>query len=285
MEDARPRGNPPGRSAWGAPLCCGSSEMSLHRLLAASRGASPGAVGAPEILGSPNPQAADRRKAGPPFKGGQHRPAKPAARARRDGAGRAPDFVSSLIRWFHHLPSLASASEALAAGRLSARCTLGQSRFKKARGGRAGGHAAEGRHGRCPAQGQPGGTPRPGRTAVSQLVADAPSIVLLTAPCRASQGAGVAPEIFPRSVPFIPASLRRDLDLFLRWVLMSSRRRGPGRRFRLSPGVLPSPPHPLNAEMLTRIPDPAPPRIAPGRVGTPGGGRACGRGSRSWGPR
>ena len=50
MEDARPRGNPPGRSAWGAPLCCGSSEMSLHRLLAPPRGASPGAGGAPEIF-------------------------------------------------------------------------------------------------------------------------------------------------------------------------------------------------------------------------------------------
>jgi len=68
MEDARPRGNPlkwrGGRSAWGAPLCCGSSEMSLHRLLAPPRGASPGAAGAPEILGGPNPQAADRRKGG-----------------------------------------------------------------------------------------------------------------------------------------------------------------------------------------------------------------------------
>ena len=34
-----------------------------------------------------------------PFKGGQHRHAKPAARARKDGAGRAPGFVNSLIRW------------------------------------------------------------------------------------------------------------------------------------------------------------------------------------------
>ena len=98
MENARPGGNPPGRSAWGAPLCCGSSAMTPHRLLAPPRGASPGAGGAPEILGSPNPSAADGRKAGPPFKGGQHRHAKPAARARRDGTGRAPGFVSSLIR-------------------------------------------------------------------------------------------------------------------------------------------------------------------------------------------
>ena len=64
MENARPRGNPTGRSAWGAPLCCGSSEMSRHRLLAPPRGASPGAGGAPEILGSPNPSAADRRQGG-----------------------------------------------------------------------------------------------------------------------------------------------------------------------------------------------------------------------------
>ena len=49
-EDARPSGNPEGRSAWGAPLCWGSSEMSPHRLLAPPRGASPGAGGAPEIF-------------------------------------------------------------------------------------------------------------------------------------------------------------------------------------------------------------------------------------------
>ena len=34
-----------------------------------------------------------------PFKGGQHRHAKPAARAQRDGASRAPGFVTSFIRW------------------------------------------------------------------------------------------------------------------------------------------------------------------------------------------
>jgi len=72
MEEDRPRGNPlkwrGGRSAWGAPLCCVSSEMSPHRLLAPPRGASPGADGAPKILGGPNPQAADRRKGGAPLR-------------------------------------------------------------------------------------------------------------------------------------------------------------------------------------------------------------------------
>ena len=149
-----------------------------------------------------------------PFQG---RPTQPceARRPRPEGRGWPGAWLCHLAHpMAPHRPSLASSPEALATGRLSARCSLGRSRFEKARGRRAGGHVAEGRQQRCPAQGQPGGTPRPGRTAASRLVADAPRIVLLTAPCPASQGAGVAPEIFPRSEPFIPAGLRRGHTLF-----------------------------------------------------------------------
>ncbi len=45
---------------------------------------------------------------GLPFKGGQHRYAKPAVRALLDGAASAPGFVSSLIRCARHRPSFAS---------------------------------------------------------------------------------------------------------------------------------------------------------------------------------
>jgi heme-degrading monooxygenase HmoA len=70
----------------------------IHKEGAAARAAS-GELG----------KAADRRKAGLPFKGGQQSPATSAARARRDRAGRAPSIVSSLIRWALHRPSLAFA--------------------------------------------------------------------------------------------------------------------------------------------------------------------------------
>ncbi len=80
-------------------------------------------------------------------------------------------------------------------------------------------HGEERRQRRRPAQGQPGGTPRPGRVVASRLVADASCIVLLGAPCRASQGAGVAPEILPRARPLHPKPLARGPREFLSGLL------------------------------------------------------------------
>src|SRR5512135_2398293 len=82
--------------------------MSPHRLLTPPRGASPGAGGAPEFLGGPNPQAADRRQGGalsreanavmrspPPAPGGTGLAGRLALSARSSDGTTSPSLASS----------------------------------------------------------------------------------------------------------------------------------------------------------------------------------------------